>query len=203
MKDSAFLDLTSPMTAYEWFKVVFLFPWLVIKMVVIMLCLVIVWGWVRVRPASPRLLSTYELPCFASEIVHITACSCSHCASDPIYLTPRVLDSIFASCINIPNCTLLKSEADACGFSVAACVSDPHDRSAHQQAAAEVALPPGPPLAQVLDGPLPPRRTRPLAALRWLEALQAGEEGEVRVAPAARPFRQNQAPWCTCNVFLS
>ena len=49
IKDSAFLDLSSPMTAYEWFKVVFLFPWAFFKLLVVLLGLVIVWGWVRVR----------------------------------------------------------------------------------------------------------------------------------------------------------
>ena len=48
LKDTAFLDLNSPMTPYEWFKVVFLFPWAALKLVVTLLCLVIVWGWVRV-----------------------------------------------------------------------------------------------------------------------------------------------------------
>jgi len=49
IKDSAFLDLSSPMTAYEWFKVIFLFPWAFFKLLVVLLGLVIVWGWVRVR----------------------------------------------------------------------------------------------------------------------------------------------------------
>lgn len=54
LRDSPFLDLSSPMTVYEWFKAVLLFPWFVVKMVVFILGFVIVTGSVRVKPPLPR-----------------------------------------------------------------------------------------------------------------------------------------------------
>ena len=68
IKDSAFLDLTSPMTAYEWFKAVFLFPWAFFKLIVVLLGLVIVWGWVRVRSRFTLTLYTNNTLCKQGDI---------------------------------------------------------------------------------------------------------------------------------------
>ena len=56
------------MTAYEWFKVVFLFPWAFFKLIVVLLGLVIVWGWVRVRSTVIRMSST--------DIMHVDTALC-------------------------------------------------------------------------------------------------------------------------------
>lgn len=47
--DSPFLDLTSPMTAYEWFKAVLLLPWAALKFLLSVSGLALVWLVVRVR----------------------------------------------------------------------------------------------------------------------------------------------------------
>ncbi len=49
VQDSPFLDLDSPMTAYEWFKTVLLAPWAAFKFVVSLLGLILVWAITRVR----------------------------------------------------------------------------------------------------------------------------------------------------------
>lgn len=48
IKDSPFLDLTSPMTLYEWSKVVLMLPWVAFKVVISVLGLIMVWAVTRV-----------------------------------------------------------------------------------------------------------------------------------------------------------
>lgn len=61
IKDSPFLDLSSPMTAYEWFKVVIMLPWVVFKTLLSIAGLILVWAVTRVRTSAchaPLLLPT-------------------------------------------------------------------------------------------------------------------------------------------------
>lgn len=48
IKDSPFLDLSSPMTAYEWAKVVLMLPWVIFKVILSVLGLIMVWALTRV-----------------------------------------------------------------------------------------------------------------------------------------------------------
>lgn len=50
--DSPFLDLSSPMTAYEWFKVVIMLPWIVFKTLLSIAGLILVWAVTRVRTSA-------------------------------------------------------------------------------------------------------------------------------------------------------
>ena len=49
IQDSAFLDLYSPITPYEGCKMVLMFPWVLVKLIVSILGLALVWTWIRVR----------------------------------------------------------------------------------------------------------------------------------------------------------
>ena len=44
IKDSPFIDVHSPMTAYEWFKVLALMPWSIFRIAVGLPCTLLVWG---------------------------------------------------------------------------------------------------------------------------------------------------------------
>lgn len=44
IKDSPFIDVHSPMTAYEWFKVLILMPWSVFRIAVGLPCTLLVWA---------------------------------------------------------------------------------------------------------------------------------------------------------------
>lgn len=44
IKDSPFIDTHSPMTAYEWFKVIALLPWSIIRVSVGLPCVLLVWA---------------------------------------------------------------------------------------------------------------------------------------------------------------
>ena len=43
-QNSPFLDTSYPMTAYEWFKLILLLPWTIIKLPIALLGFIIVWG---------------------------------------------------------------------------------------------------------------------------------------------------------------
>lgn len=49
IRDSPFLDLSSPMTAYEWAKVVLMLPWVIFKVILSVSGLILVWAFTRVR----------------------------------------------------------------------------------------------------------------------------------------------------------
>ncbi|KAK9802006.1 hypothetical protein WJX73_009794 [Symbiochloris irregularis] len=56
IRESPFLDLDSPMTAYEWFKLVLFMPYLLIRICLIILLMPPCWlfGWVITRGAQPN-----------------------------------------------------------------------------------------------------------------------------------------------------
>lgn len=51
VQDSPFLDLSSAMTPYEWFKAVLLAPWALFRFIISVAGLVLVWAVTRVRHA--------------------------------------------------------------------------------------------------------------------------------------------------------
>ena len=44
IKDSPFIDTNSPMTNYEWFKVLLLMPWSILRVTIGLPCVLLVWG---------------------------------------------------------------------------------------------------------------------------------------------------------------
>lgn len=44
IKDSPFIDTNSPMTNYEWFKVLILIPWSIVRVTIGLPCVLLVWG---------------------------------------------------------------------------------------------------------------------------------------------------------------
>lgn len=46
IKDSPFIDTNSPMTNYEWFKVLILLPWSILRVIIGLPCVLLVWGMV-------------------------------------------------------------------------------------------------------------------------------------------------------------
>ena len=74
IKDSAFLDLSSPMTPNEWCKAVLLLPLAIVKFTVSVVGLAFVWTWVRVRalcPPAPCLCRHRAMPPMGAAPLHL------------------------------------------------------------------------------------------------------------------------------------